>query len=233
LKLGDDGKTLEFSIHNSFDRKNAKPIRIGGVLVTGQVHYDYDNGKKLHNSVLFKEKRLVLQKGSNHFSTDPADYPHVTSIEKLQFFFLPAKTGSVIHEDTSTLANTSQQFDTDKLPSVVVVDRASIEQNAEKGDPRLGFLRINNLNCRQDKKVVEFSIENVFDRQDTEPIHVGNLLVTGMARYDFDGGKELHSCILFEDKHVVLAKGETKFSSTPDLYPGVASIEKIQFIFTP
>lgn len=233
LKLDDNKKTVEFSIHNGFDRKNAKPIRIGGLLLTGQVRYDYDNGKELHNSVLFKEKRLVLKKGSNTFVTDPDDYPHVTSIEKLQFFFLPAKTGNSIHEDTSMFADTSQQFDVNNLPSNIVIDRATIEQNAEKGDPRLGFLRINNINCNQNEKVVNFSVENIFDRQDTEPIHVGNLLVTGMARYDFDNGKELHSCILFEDKHVILAKGATNFKSTPELYPGVAKIESIQFILTP
>ncbi len=240
LKLAEDGKTVDFSVENDFDRTNAQAVRLGGLMLTGMVRFDYDNGAELHNCVLLKEKRVVLEKGANHFLTDPRTYPHVTKIEKLQFFIMPpkdelAKTAATMAGSATTVeADTSDVFSVDRLPAVIALDRGTIEQHGANKDPRLGYLQITGLNVAEDGKTVRFSVDNTFDRQKSEePIHVGGLMVTGMARYDYDGGAELHSCVLLEEKRLTFRKGANPFQTDPASYPNVTKIENLQFFFTP
>jgi hypothetical protein len=240
LKVAADGKTVEFTIENNFERTNAKAIRLGGLMLAGMARYDYDNGAELHNCILLREKRVVLEKGATTFRTDPAAYPQVTKVEKLQFFITPPKE-SVISSVASLgpaagaqHANTSQTFAATALPEMIVIDQSTVEQHARQKDPRLGYLKITDLRIAEDGRTVEFNIENTFDRQKSEePIHIGGLMITGASRFEYDGGAELHSSVLFDEKRLAIQKGVNSFKTNPELYPNVAKIETLQFYITP
>ncbi|MDH4316781.1 MAG: hypothetical protein OEV64_00160 [Desulfobulbaceae bacterium] len=235
LRLLNDGKAVTFNVENGFNRTNAKAINTGGLMLTAMVKYANDDSGELRSCVLFKEKRLTFQKGVTTFTTDPANYPQVASIESLQFFFIPTKvsqTGQTAMNGPK-MPDTSQVFRTGNLPKMIAVDPYAVAQHSQGKDPRLGFLRILNMRSEDDGQTFDFTIENTFDRQEAEPIHVGSLMITGMARYNYDNGAELHSCILFEEKHMTLDQGITNFKTDPTLYPGVKEVETVQIFFTP
>nr|MBF0220859.1 hypothetical protein [Desulfobulbaceae bacterium] len=235
LRVAEDGKTVEFNIENSFDLPDAEDILLGGLMLSSMVRYDYDGGEKLHTAVLFKDKRVILEQGVNTFKTDPATYPNVASIEKLQFFLMPPRTDFIRKKQavSDDVADTSQAFSVANLPNRIVVDRNTIAQNASQRDPRLEYIEIRDLQVGADGKTVEFSVENIFQRQKLIPIHVGSFMVTGMARYGYDNGAELHSTVLLSQMQVTFEKGTTKFKTDPGLYPLVTKLESVQFYFTP
>ncbi|MEW6219870.1 MAG: hypothetical protein AB1634_10100 [Thermodesulfobacteriota bacterium] len=240
LRLAEDGKTVEFSIENDFNRTNAQAVRLGGLMVTGLVRYDSDGGAELHSTVLFRDKRVVLEKGSTQFRSNPATYPHVTRIEKLQFFITPPKENLVKAvaaanpQGAPGMPDTSQVFPVASLPPVIEIDPSTIEQHAAVRDPRLGYLRITGLRLAGNGTALEFNVENTFDRQKSEePIHVGGLMVTGMARYAYDDGAALHSCVLLEEKRLAFRKGANVFQTDPAMNPDLRRIESVQFFLTP
>lgn len=233
LKVAEDGKTVQFDVENTFCRSNAQPIHVGEVMLSGLVRFDYDDGAAQHHCVLFKEKRVEIKEGSNPFKTNPEVYPHVTKIEGVQFFFTPAELSKPSPKAAGHVADTSQQFLVDSLPDVITIDQNTIEQHAEKRDPRLGYLRITQLGLSEDGRALKFCIENTFDRSNAEPIHVPGLMVNGIGRFDYDGGATLRSCILFKDKRMTFEKGSKLFETDPKDYPHLTKIEGFQFFFTP
>jgi len=232
LKIAEDGKTVEFNIENTFCRPNAQAIHIGEIMLSGMARVDYDDGAALHNCVLLKERRVEIKEGPNLFKTDPQVYPHVTKIEGLQFFVTPAELSKPVERAGNT-AETTQQFSMDNLPEVIVIDQNTIDQHSVKRDPRLGYLRITGLEAGQDGRTLKFCIENTFDRANAEPIHVPGLMVTGMGRFDYDGGAALRSCVLFKERRLTFEKGCKCFETDPETYPHVTKIEGFQFFFTP
>jgi hypothetical protein len=232
LKVAEDGKTVEFNVENTFDRPNAEPLHIGELMLTGVVRFDYDNGAALHNCVLYKEKRMEFRQGPNPFKTDPEVYPHVTKIEGLQFFITPAELSKPVAA-TGNIADTSQEFSVDSLPDVIMVDQNTIEQHAVKRDPRLGYLRITGLKVAEDGRTVKFCIENTFEQVNAEPIHIPGLVLSGIGRFDYDGGAALRTCVLLKEKRLTCEKGSKCFETDPETYPHVTKIEGLQFFFTP
>lgn len=232
LKVAEDGKTVEFNIENTFCRPNAQPIHVGEIMLCGMARVDYDDGAALHNCVLLKERRVEIKEGPNVFRTDPQVYPHVTKIEGLQFFVTPAELSQPV-ETASSPPETTQQFSMDDLPDVIVIDQNTIDQHSVKRDPRLGYLRITGLEAGQDGRTLKFCVENTFDRANAEPIHVPGLMVTGMGRFDYDGGATLRSCILFKERRLTFEKGCKCFETDSETYPHVTKIEGFQFFFTP
>ncbi|MDH3347041.1 MAG: hypothetical protein OEM02_02930 [Desulfobulbaceae bacterium] len=235
LRVLKDGKAVTFNVENGFNRTNAKAINTGGLMLTAMVKYANDDSDTLRTCVLFKEKRLTFQKGVTTFTTNPTNYPQVESIESLQFFFIPTKvsaTGQTAMNGPK-MPDTSQVFRVGNLPGMIAVDPYAVAQHSQGKDPRLGFLRILNMRSEDDGQTFDFTIENTFDRQEAEPIHVGSLMITGMARYEYDNGADLHSCILFEEKHMTLDQGITNLKTDPTLYPGVKEVESVQIFFTP
>ena len=239
LKVRADGKTVEFSLENTFHRPHSQPIRIGGLMLSGMVRYDYDNGATLHNAVLYKENRLELDRKSRDFVTDPQTYPSVRSIESLRFFLTPP-IASLMQSASKSIASinvpagtpdVSQEFSVNKLPKLIVLDPNTIDQHAASRDPRLEYLHIRNLRIGADGKTVEFNIQNNYNRKLREPIHIGELMLTAKARYTFDNGEKLHSCIILSIKHAVLSRGDNYFTTDPSLYPDVTRLETVQFFF--
>ena len=235
LRLLKDGKAVTFNVENGFNRTNAKAINTGGLMLTAMVKYANDESDTLRSCVLFKEKRLTFQKGVTTFTTNPNNYPQVASIESLQFFFIPTKvsqTGQMAMNGPK-MPDTSQVFRVGNFPKMIAVDPYAVAQQSQGKDPRLGFLRILNMRSEDDGQTFDFTVENTFDRQEAEPIHVGSIMITGMARYEYDNGAELHSCILFEEKHMTLDQGITNLKTDPALYPGVKEVETVQIFYTP
>lgn len=239
LQIAEDGKTVNFNIKNNFNRPHAKPIRIGGLMLTAMVRYDYDDGAESHNSILFKENRLELEKGITQFSTDPGSYPSVQKIESLRFFLTPPiasmikSVGKSIasQEVPEGTADTSQEFSIDNLPELIVFDQNTIEQHAAERDPRLGSLRIKDLKVGADEKTISFNIQNNFGRRLQEPIHIGELMLTAKARYDYDDSAEPHGTILLSVKNSILEKGDNFFTTDATLYSNVVKLDSLQFFF--
>jgi hypothetical protein len=239
LQIAGDGKTVNFNLKNTFTRPHAKPLRIGGLMLTAMVRYDYDNGAALHNAVLFKENRLELKKGIKSFSTDPASYPSVLKIESLRFFLTPpiASLMESAAKSTASLVipenakDISQEFVVGNLPEMIVFDRNTIEQHAAARDPRLSYLRIVDLKVGADGKTVTFNVQNNFGRRLQEPIHIGELILTAKARYDYDNGVEQHGSILLSVKHAVLQQGDNYFQTDATMYPHVTKLDSLQFFF--
>ncbi len=239
LQIAEDGKTVKFNLKNTFTRPHAQPLRIGGLMLTAMVRYDYDNGAALHNAVLFKENRLELKKGVKKFSTDPHSYPSVLKIESLRFFLTPpiASLMESAAKSTESLAipenakDISQEFSVGNLPEMIVFDRNTIEQHAAARDPRLSYLRIVDLKVGADGKTVTFNVQNNFGRRLQEPIHIGELILTAKARYDYDNGAEPHGSILLSVKHAVLQQGDNYFQTDSTMYPHVTKLDSLQFYF--
>ena len=233
LNVAKDRKTVEFNVENTFSRPNAQAVHVGELMVSGIARVDYDDGAALHNVVLFKEKRLGIKPGTNAFKTNPQVYPHVTKIEGLQFFLTPAELAEPVAATSTGVADTSQQFTMGNLPDVIVIDDNTIEQHSAKRDPRLEYVRITGLEASQDGRTLKFCVENTFDRANAEPIHVPGLMLTGLGRFDYDGGATLRSCILFKERRLTFEKGRRCFETDPETYPHVTKIEGFQFFFTP
>jgi hypothetical protein len=232
LKVAEDGKTVEFNIENTFSRPNAQAVHLGELMVCGLARVDYDDSDALHNCVLLKEKRLTVKEGANAFRTDPQVYPHVTKVEGVQFFLTPAELSTPV-ATAGSVADTTEQFSVNNLPDVILIDPTTIEQHSVKRDPRLEYLRITGLEASEDGRKLKFCIENTFDRANAEPIHVPGLMVTGMGRFDYDGGATLRSCILAKERRLTFEKGSKCFETDPETYPHVTKIETCQFFFTP
>ena len=239
LRIAEDGKTVSFNIKNNFNRPNAKPIRIGGLMLTAMVRYDYDSGAESHNSILFKENRLELKKGVTKFTTDPGSYPSVLEIESLRFFMTPpidsmmkSVAQSIASQEVPEgTADISQEFSVDDLPELIVFDQNTIEQHAAARDPRLSYLRIKDLKVGADEKTISFNIQNNFGRRLQEPIHIGELMLTAKARYDYDDSAEPHGTILLSVKHAILEKGDNHFTTDPSLYSNIVKLDSLQFFF--
>jgi hypothetical protein len=132
-----------------------------------------------------------------------------------------------------TVADTSQQFMVGSLPDVIMIDPGTIDQHSVKRDPRLGYLKITGLKIAEDGKTVEFNIENTFCRPNAQAIHVGEIMLCGMARVDYDDGAALHNCVLLKERRVQLEEGPNVFKTDPQVYPHVTKIEGLQFFITP